>query len=471
MGLSLPSAWAGIDIEEFKAQSNAHRLRIAERGAQLLRNPDFIRQFPEFRSIAKRPQEAVEALLSHDSNKDSLSSRSSIMRTLTENYGVNYRSLPVGSPQRVQIESAANALTRLDAATEAKEIAKRFHSKEAQKALTKLMHILDLHDTAVSRGIEMGSKLQPASQWVVHNPELRSLAHYVEATEPTFKHLDLYNSATVREHGFRNMSQTLVSSSKGPSKPIKIAKAKGKGLSKVGKLVTPVLVGMEVMGGAHNPDRPVGENLVIGLTGTSSTSDCQTLGCNQFFNLCKNQLGVESGRDECIDWFFQHPLDVQENWRRDIDLNNIMSEVSKGISNLTCEERESETVIHFDLRLKAGERQSQRFKWPKPNSQKQRVIGIVNPKNGEINERILFNGAKPSLVQKCSTPSGSSCSNHSAASVSFVGLIAPRSHRVLNLMEVQGSKLNECCQSERCQRYFEKNRAPEHYQNIPNAQK
>lgn len=459
--LAVPSARAvGIEVEEFKAKTNAHRLRLAERASQLLANADFLREFPEFSEIANHPQKVIEAVLSHDSNKHTLPSDHRILKTFTENYGVDYRQLPEGSFQRMKIENAIHQLNRMDSEHETREIAKRFTSARDQELMSRLIKVLDFHDAAIHRALEFGKKMVPASQWGETGKEAKSLALFIERYEPHFQRISEITSDFVKAHGFQYLSKSLVNSGAVAKTSVKAIKTSLSGVAGVAKLITPAVVAYELGAGVHNPDRKVAENLTVFFTGTSSTFDCQTFDCREFFRACQRQLGAQAGREDCVNWFYSRPLDQQSEWRRDSDVNGIMSDVAYGIANFTCEEKNEETLIHFDLNLERGEVQSQRVRWPAANSSRPRVVGIVNSKNGDIDEKILFNGDKPSLVQKCSTSTGTSCTNLLAEDVAFMGMVAPQSNRVLRLLRAQKDNLIKCCKSEPCLRHFREKPTP-----------
>ncbi|MBC7458573.1 MAG: hypothetical protein H7235_09860, partial [Bdellovibrionaceae bacterium] len=79
--------------ELFRSRSTAHRLRLSQVYLQMVTDPKFVKEFPEFSPLVNKSKKTVTALLEHDASKGSQETAKAI-RVLSLTQGIDYRNPP-----------------------------------------------------------------------------------------------------------------------------------------------------------------------------------------------------------------------------------------------------------------------------------------------------------------------------------------------------------------------------------------
>ncbi|MGE3387524.1 MAG: hypothetical protein AB7K41_12415 [Bdellovibrionales bacterium] len=226
-------------------------------------------------------------------------------------------------------------------------------------------------------------------------------------------------------------------------------------------------VGAEYFGAAKDS----AESVLQGVTTTGSVSDCQTVGCNEFRNLCK-QLGKKEA--DCVDqeFFAKLSLHEQELRRRDPDLNQILQRYSPRVMDLRCQAGSSPSYL---VTVAGSDRKWISYKIETDqDTQISRVqIHPEQARQHQLPTLMHVNGGQPRTLQY-STPENKDARDqretyktlqpnewrnkklytHSYVFSSEASAAIARAQEASRLLSRNRAQMMSCCQNESCLNYF-----------------
>lgn len=492
----------------FRSRSTAHRLRLSQVYLEMVKDPQFIKEFPEFSPLVNKSKKTVQALLEHDASKGSEETAKAI-RVLSLTQGIDYRNPPKGltaEDQKLLSKTMKNAIDDLNTmddrfmADALKKISPNGNWTKAHESLTET---IDFYDTYKSRQAEIakdGKPLASPSQWIEKleadgfysaeekkaNVLKKRFALYLEKKDPLAR-----SNAYAQAEDFSHLAE-----SKALSKDIDVAfLEKGKlllkqaskiqtgqvlnrflGYGKTVPLNAAVMLGLGyvVSPEAFNANDEIG-NLVM----STSTSNCDTIKCHQFFAECARLINIklssanvmigEKDFPKCLDRFFNLPLSEQAQLRQDSNLDQILLAYAPAIRNLTCSKDGTEARIET---VESGK---------KTYTHKMIFSGTSTPSqvisenlDAKTVDRLVFQNSKAQVFQHCKD--SSTCKNYEIKDLLEIKLGIWRSENLPRIVSGpmqqinvhsftwarkghqlatrEASSIKSCCHDQQCQTFF-----------------
>lgn len=500
----------------FRARQAAHRIRLSQLFMTLSKDPKFLIDFPEFKPLFDTPARTVKVLLEHDAGKAFDATKPAI-RALSLLQGFDYRNPNKGLPEDVDkmirkvLKDAIDDINLADK----NHMSAKLQSLSPNATWTRL-HInltetLDFYDTYKSRQAEIagdGRKLVPPSNWIA---KLEADGHYtseqlkeselkkrfavaLETIDPLkdpanfAKAADFSKAAPAAKLSseaswinglFTNKGASLVSAAKRVeyvTTAREIASVTGASLRKV-PVIIPAAVGIEYL---VDPEKTMSANdLIAGATFTFDTYNCDTRHCSEFVRRCAtkhdlpatlsfNQLARTKKFFLCINDFFEQPIELQTEQRGDHTLNEIFSQFSPGVIDLSCKTENSMLAVTVKTRPQPKQLDSQTILYNQLG-EPQKML-----RDSKKEDQLFMLRSVPVLLQHCK--SNVDCKNYTIDEIldqknyfwrdhdsklgSLIGTNKnPNSSFAWakdgqKLIERQSKKIHECCQSSACQSFY-----------------
>lgn len=499
----------------FRARQAAHRIRLSQIFMTLTKDPKFIKDFPEFKPLIDSPASTVKVLLEHDAGKAFDATKPAI-RALSLLQGFDYRNPNKGLPEDVDkmirkiLKDAIDDINLADKNHMSAKLQSISPNANWTRLHINLTETLDFYDTYKSRQAELagdGRKLVPPSNWIAkleadghYTPEQlkeselkKRFAVALETIDPLknptafAKTADFSKSVPLNLSSevswinglFNNKGASLVSAAKRVeyvATAREFASLTGAGLRKAPVLL-PAAIGAEYL---VAPEKTISVNdLIASATFTFETYNCDTRHCSDFARRCAtkhdlpetlsfNQLARTEKFILCINDFFEQPIELQTEQRGDRVLNELFSQFSPGVIDLSCKKENSMLSVTVKTR-------------PQPNQQDLQTIlynQVGEPqkmlRDSKKEDQLFMLRSIPVLLQHCK--SNVDCKNYTIDEIldqknyfwkdresSFGSLIStnknPNSSLVWakdgqKLIERHSKKIYECCQKPECQNYY-----------------
>jgi hypothetical protein len=490
----------------FRARSAAHRLRLSQIYLDVVKDPEFLIKFPEFKPLVADSKRTVEALLEHDASKGSAEAAKAI-KVLSLTQGINIRNPPKGFNEKdtkLVTETMKEAIHDLNFVDGAKMEAKYKALSPNQvwahlhESLTETM---DFYDTFKSRQAELaknGEPLLSPSKWLEKlegegslsaeqkkdNVLKKRLAVYLETKDPLknpqnfakaddFMNLPTKEFKPLLEKTFQERGKSLLAAANTSS---------GKGLRKLAAVGKPLVkgtgIGFAATGAVDYLVDPEKANLTDAIAGSNilttpiATADCDSVACEDFFKSCRTELNVEKATQAqllahknfsmCLDTFFLKPLDRQAEKRQDATFDNFMSQFSPAVRNLSC--TPDSNVVKVEM-ISEKKIHSQKLVFDSSGSV-ERVLR--DDPDLKLQDNLVFNNSKAQLLQRCDE-SKKCLSSYEMKTVQDTSLYFWRDDRYVGkvpidsfkwakkssqLAEHQGTSIYKCCQNKMCQQFF-----------------
>lgn len=493
----------------FRTRSAAHRLRLSQVFLKITKDPQFVKQFPEFEPLVKNAKKTVTALLEHDASKGNAATAKAI-RVLTLTQGLNLRNPPKNlSPtdQKLLVDTMKNAIDDLNTVDDKfmDDILKKVSPNAAWKnSHDSLTETIDYYDTYKSRQAELakdGKALISPSRWIEQlegeghyteeekkdNVLKKRFAKYLEQTDPLgdpskfaktedFAHLT--KAATLQsdlERSFSAKSKSLLfQANKMQATKTMLQFAKS---AKAIPLSFAVMAGI---GYVVSPETANATDTLASFTMSTSTSNCDSVGCQNFVKQCikilkvKEQsidlLATNNEFSKCLNDFFNLSLEEQTKRRRDdSNLNTFLSQYAPNIDTLKC----SKDGSNADIDISTGDR-----KWTSTKisfSDKSTPSQIsTNDATKESQDSLLFAKSKAQLFRHCQT--NTDCKSYEINDMLNIKLGVWRDEKLPRVVsgpfaqvaidsfkwarkahqmaENQADSIKNCCGDKACQNYF-----------------
>lgn len=354
----------------YRANSNAHRLRVTHAMLSLLSDDQFLREFPEFTELAKDKRSLVLTALHHDWPKGHLRLDHPVILQLSDAYGIDYRSLPANDPRLKELKSAINRLNEIDDANWERAIAKRIkgstkaETNAKRKLFTDLIKTIDFHDVPAMRQREFGGQggnlnrtLAGAKQWItdkgrtdlgLNEDQIKRMSKWAEYLETKFDYPAAVHSVdpdkVSKPRGFGKAAKALVAQATELDNYAKQRAWKNSlsaGLGRIGGAAKGVAA--RTVGAAgiialleNGRERGFSDRLLTNLSGTTPLAPCTSTACVNFLQACAAKgLSLETCAQN--DFFLRLPLHEQSKIRKDQDLDALLAPHGPGVHDLRCE--------------------------------------------------------------------------------------------------------------------------------------
>ncbi|MEZ0392143.1 MAG: hypothetical protein ACAH59_08015 [Pseudobdellovibrionaceae bacterium] len=474
----------------FRARSTAHRLRLAQIYLNLSKDPEFLKQFPQYKSLVQDSTATVNGILEHDVAKG-LEKTKSAIQVLSKLQGYDQYTVPPGTSKEAHgriktiLKAAVSDINSVDDEAMEKKYKALGKSEAWIRNHRNLTEVLDYYDTYKSRQSELAQntrKLESPSQWLEHledkTPEKIKLAKFLENKDP-LKDKHLFAKAEDFLESKKATSEGIEEKFQGKSREI-LWSAKGKSIGRLTVGATRRLKGGALGSAASlglaallTPEDVSGEEAIQGLAIALETASCDTHGCQAFMQSCARKMGLtepfrleqiaKSPKKEiCLKEFFDLPLEQQTELRRDGNLNRFFLQHAPRVVDIKCDKNPSSVEVETDQNK---ERYTQLFYFS-PKGELQR---LTRKTESSLDS---FNFGESALLQHC-PPQGGNCKNLPLNGTSSLPLqwafrqIPLDSYRWLQrhqkMAEAQSDQILSCCQRQSCQSYFQKlsdDRAP-----------
>jgi hypothetical protein len=237
-----------------------------------------------------------------------------------------------------------------------------------------------------------------------------------------------------------------------------------------------VVVGGVVAGGKYllYPEESSWNDTAAIITGSRSTSDCDSNICVRFIRECAKKLNLPAdppmsqvrGHDDffkvCVNDFLKLPLNEQAKAREDIDLNNILSAYAPDIRNLTCgllRGQRQEVRVQYDTKNDEGGFEQQKVIF-NAAGKVQRVDRTYS--DGSTSDLLICSDSKPQLFQRCAKRNSGFCTNYEMEPVREKKLyVWTQDYKPLmwarindQMVQRESEKIHQCCEDSNCQQFF-----------------
>lgn len=372
------------EVEQFKREQAAHKMRLVQHAYDVLTNPELYKKLPDFTFMKDKIPDILSYIASHDSSKILFSEDNKIVANLATLNGTRISDLPEGDIKKVEGLKAIKNITSIDTAVETIEAAERFKDPTQREKIVQLLTMLDKNEVTVSRAKEMGGKVKSATEYiatattitedekkgllkvgkVLEEKEFAYSAKTKSIVEVDYKNFDklvgdfyqekklgTYKPNTkVREY-LKQANELFSTKSYRRSAQIKYLKEMGKSVGKASGLYTILTTTYTASQFAVDTSRLNLANLSANLTGSSETYFCSGIICNSFFVECRKKLKAERpiltqeellslDWDSCQDYFFSLSLEEQSKYAESSEVLNYLTR-EKGIpviQDLSCED-------------------------------------------------------------------------------------------------------------------------------------
>ena len=437
-----------IELEKlFRARSAAHRLRLSQIFLKISQDKNFLKEFPEFEPLVKNAKKTVTALLEHDASKADAATAKAI-RILSMSQGLNYRNPPPGlsaEDKELIVRTMKNAIDDLNTiddeamANVLKKVSPNNAWKKAHDALTET---IDFYDTYMARQAELakdGKPLISPSEWIEQleregfyseeekkeNVLKKRFAKYLEKANPlsdatSFAKAEDFAKLANSLHFTEDLEKAF--SSKGRGLVLKaVVMDTMHTLSRLGsRFATGAPLSYSLLAGAEYVMAPETANLTDTLahfTMSTDTANCDSTGCLEFVKTCAallktnatsfNQLSTRDDFSKCVHQFFNLPLKVQTQRRRDDDnLDRLLDRFAPRLETLTCAPDGKSVQTQIDGEDKTSIPTNLIFSSSGANLSQ---IAAIDPEQKKQN-RLFFSNAGAQSFQNCTT--STSCKNY-----------------------------------------------------------
>lgn len=492
----------------FRARQAAHRIRLSQIFMTLTKDPKFIKDFPEFKPLIDSPARTVKVLLEHDAGKAFDATKPAI-RALSLLQGFDYRNPNKGLPEDVDkmirkvLKDAIDDINLADK----NHMSAKLQSLSSNATWTRL-HInltetLDFYDTYKSRQTELageGRKLVPPSTWIAkleadghYTPEQlkeselkKRFAVALETIDPLKNPTNFAKTTEFSKAGPVNLSSEVswingLFNSKGASLVSAAKRVEYVATARAGLRRTPVIlpaaIGLEYL---VAPEKTISvSDLVASATFTFDTYNCDTVRCSTFVRRCAarhqlpdtlsfNQLTRNGKFILCINDFFEQPIELQTEQRGDNALNELFSQFSPGVTDLSCKKENSMLSVTVKTRPQPNQLDLQTILYNQVG-EPQKML-----RDSKKEDQLFMLRSIPMLLQHCN--SNVDCKNFTIDEIldqknyfwrdrdsKFGSLINTNKNPNSSfawakagqkLIERQSKKIHECCQNSKCQNYY-----------------
>lgn len=494
-------------VKTFKASTAAHRLRLSEIFADLAKDPKFIKQFPEYKTLVENPSKTIEILLTHDAGK-AVQETTLAVRALALLQGFDVRNPNKGLSAELDAKVRKTLKDAIDDvnAAEKKFVGKSFFDRRVNS----LAEVLDYYDTYKSRQGEIakdGRKLLKPSEWldflnkgkelsaeaIEINASKVKLAVFVESTDPLknpsrfTQTADIMKKVATKPVGeiaslFNQAGKKLVAASYEARTVRGTIGLLGQGAKRMPLITIGITAAEYLISPEEFSLQKNIEDTVVSLSMSGQTAMCATIGCNMFMRECAKRIGLQSTSEypevmkhgdykHCVSDFFKLPLAEQNLKRQDPDLNQILQEYSPRIHNLSCQKKSDgslralvESVPH------PKELESQALEYNSAGG----IESTIRLPDRE--DQIRFKDNQAVSLKHCNL--GDKCKDYPILNVkqektyfwkdekSFVSekIISKIPNNSFNwakanssLIEMQSAKIHDCCFDSTCRLYFTEN--------------
>ncbi|MBC7464514.1 MAG: hypothetical protein H7256_00855 [Bdellovibrio sp.] len=493
----------------FRTRSAAHRLRLSQVFLKITKDPQFLKQFPEFEPLVKNAKKTVTALLEHDASKGNAATAKAI-RVLTLTQGLNYRNPPKNlsaADQKLLVDSMKNAIDDLNTVDDKfmDDILRKVSPNAAWKnSHDSLTETIDFYDTYKSRQAELakdGKALVSPSQWIEQleaeghyskdemkgNGLKKRFAKYLEKVDPL---ADSANFAKTEDFAKLAKSTNFQAdleksfSAKGRSLVFQATKMQAtKTMLQFANSAKAIPISYALLAGVDyiaSPETANATDTLAQFTGSTETSNCDSVGCQNFVKQCLkilklkeqslNQLAMNENFPKCINDFFSLSLEDQTKRRRDdSNLNTFLTQYSPNIDTLTC----SPDGMTAKIDIKTDDRKWSSTKMTfTPNSTPAQIA--MDDDVTKIKDRLRFSNSVAQGFQHCESTNG--CKNYEIKDMLNIKLGIWRDDRLPRIAsgpfeqvsiksftwarkahqmaENQAESIKECCGKNACQNYF-----------------
>lgn len=475
-----------VSLEKYATKQSTHTLRVATTVVRLLGDKEFLANNPEYKVIADRAVPAMKAALVHDKAK---TLDTEFNRFLAESDGVDYRSLPDTDPRKMKMIQAVEDLNKVDETFWNNAMKKFSSNKKEQELLGHLVGAADYHDVPMSRAAEFGNgkdrNIDKASDWISklknysdsEKQGMTKIARYLEGNPVKFQ--DIYTEVTPEKIAAGGSQKAYRKELKAEAKGInnasglRVFKGAGKVLGVAGMAIGPGIAAKDYIEDPVHSD-PTGDLIEV-VSGSSSVSDCETIGCLRFYNHCKKEKLSEK---ECMNDFFSRPLSEQTDMRLGDDLDQKFKKANRApvVTGLRCENSKDNKPhkIRFTTYNYNKELQDQVLEL----NESQKIINarisspsdVIKPfdridfNNGEPDKLILYQKPRVSRYSKKESEWSSITlkkrdwvdkklyfwSSGTAEQKTQI----KRSQDTIRSVRDQANSLIQCCESSKCRAYF-----------------
>lgn len=372
------------EVEQFKREQAAHKMRLVQHAYDVLNNPELYKKLPELTFMKDKIPEILSYVASHDSSKILFSEDNKIVANLATLNGTRVSELAEGDIKKIEGLKAIKNITSIDTTVETMEAVERFKDPIQREKVVQFLTMLDKNEVAVARAKEMGGKVKSATDFIatattISDDEKRGLlkiGRVLEQNEFSYsekvksivevdykkfdrlvsefyqeKKLGNYKpSNNVRDY-LRQADGLFSAKSANRSKQIRNLKSSYKSLGKVSGVYTILAAGYTVTEFATDTSRMNFANISSDLLGASETYFCSGTICNDFFRECRKNLQVQNPTitseelmdldwDSCEGYFFSLSLEEQSKYTESPEVLNYLTR-EKGIpvvQDIACED-------------------------------------------------------------------------------------------------------------------------------------
>lgn len=169
------------NVNRFVFNTEAHILRVVSFGAAILEDPHFIEEFPQYRTLRKKFDKVIQALLEHDAAKIRMepeflhryhlpSGEEAVQVHLAKYFKINAQTLP--TPQRSQFYSVIDTLNSADHEHMSDVLKDLGFNQNERELFDQFEEAIDKTDAYLGRRNELGKpNAQPPSLWIFNDPK------------------------------------------------------------------------------------------------------------------------------------------------------------------------------------------------------------------------------------------------------------------------------------------------------------
>lgn len=496
----------------FRARSAAHRLRLSQVYLQMTKDPQFIKEFPEFAPLVSKSKKTVLALLEHDASKVSTETAKAI-HALSLTQGINYRNPPPNLSARDQklivttMKNAIDDLNTMDDKFMAEAFKKISPNAVWTQAHESLTETIDFYDTFKSRQAELakdGKPLLSPSLWFEKleaegyyseeekksNALKKRFARFLEKKDPLkepaaqFAKAEDFTHLSTNVNLTKEIDQSFLSKSKiliKQASHVQTLQTMNRLLS-FGKALPGSYLLMYGVSYAVSPETTKAEDVFANFVMSSETSNCDTMNCQHFFAECAKKLKIKLTSHhkimakkefpQCLTDFFNLSLNEQAEQRKDDNLDAILTAYAPSVRNITCSA--DGLIAQIEVTDEGNKIFHHKMVFSPTSSPAQILRDEDIP---PVHDRLIFKDSKAQLFQHC-TKNNTNCKNYDIKDMLEIKLGFWRDDRIprifsgamkqvpidsfkwarksYQLAENQSTAIKNCCKESSCQQFFTK---------------